>query len=163
MQRIYSQLSENMDLYKMAMSFILTTRGIPQIYYGTEIAMTSTGDHGELRKDFPGGWPGDKMDAFNGIRLSSEQREAQNFMRELLNWRKSSSAISKGSLVHYPVKNGVYVYFRSYENDLVMVMMNHNKRSIRIDPDRFNEVLAKKQHGVSVFDNKVYDLSLIHI
>ena len=159
MQRIYSQLSENMDLYKIAMSFILTTRGIPQIYYGAEIAMTSTRDHGELRKDFPGGWAGDKIDAFNGIRLSGEQREAQNFMRDLLNWRKSSSAIGKGSLVHYPVKNGVYVYFRLYENDLVMVMMNNNKRSIRIDPSRFNEVLAEKNQGISVLDNRVYDLT----
>jgi len=159
MQRIYSQLSENMDLYKIAMSFILTTRGIPQIYYGAEIAMTSTRDHGELRKDFPGGWAGDKIDAFNGIRLSGEQREAQNFMRDLLNWRKSSSAIGKGSLVHYPVKNGVYVYFRLYENDLVMVMMNNNKRSIRIDPGRFNEVLAEKNQGISVLDNRVFDLT----
>jgi len=159
MQRIYSQLSENMDLYKMAMSFILTTRGIPQIYYGAEIAMTSTRDHGELRKDFPGGWAGDKIDAFNGIRLSGEQREAQNFMRDLLNWRKSSLAIGKGSLVHYPVKNGVYVYFRLYENDLVMVMMNNNKRSIRIDPGHFNEVLAEKNQGISVLDNRVYDLT----
>ena len=159
MQRIYSQLSENMDLYKMAMSFILTTRGIPQIYYGAEIAMTSTRDHGELRKDFPGGWAGDKIDAFNGIRLSGEQREAQNFMRDLLNWRKSSSAIGKGSLVHYPVKNGVYVYFRLYENDLVMVMMNNNKRSIRIDPGHFNEVLAEKNQGISVLDNRVFDLT----
>ena len=159
MQRIYSQLSENMDLYKIAMSFILTTRGIPQIYYGAEIAMTSTRDHGELRKDFPGGWAGDKIDAFNGIRLSGEQREAQNFMRDLLNWRKSSSAIGKGSLVHYPVKNGVYVYFRLYENDLVMVMMNNNKRSIRIDPGHFNEVLAEKNQGISVLDNREYDLT----
>ncbi len=159
MQRIYSQLSENMDLYKMAMSFILTTRGIPQIYYGAEIAMTSTRDHGELRKDFPGGWAGDKIDAFNGIRLSGEQREAQNFMRDLLNWRKSSLAIGKGSLVHYPVKNGVYVYFRLYENDLVMVMMNNNKRSIRIEPGRFNEVLAEKNQGISVLDNRVFDLT----
>ncbi len=159
MQRIYSQLSENMDLYKMAMSFILTTRGIPQIYYGTEIAMTSTGDHGELRKDFPGGWAGDKIDAFNAIRLSGKQMEAQNFMRDLLNWRKSSSAIGKGSLVHYPVKNGAYVYFRLYENDLVMVMMNNNKRSIRIDPGRFNEVLAEKHQGISVLDNRVYNLT----
>ena len=103
------------------MSFILNSRGIPLIYYGTEISMTSTRDHGELRKDFPGGWSGDKMDVFNEIRLSSEQREAQNFMRELLNWRKSSSAIGKGSLVHYPVKNRVYVYFWSYKIEFIYI------------------------------------------
>ena len=63
MKRIYSQLNEQMDLYKMAMIIISTVRGIPQIYYGTEIAMSSIDDHGALRKDFPGGWPGDKVNA----------------------------------------------------------------------------------------------------
>ena len=80
-------------------------------------------------------------------------------MRKLLNWRKSNSAIGKGNLVHYPVKNGVYIYFRSYENDLVMVMINNNKRSRKIDPNRFNEVISEKKQGISVLDNKVYDLT----
>ena len=65
MQRIYSVLNERLDLLKMAISFIATTRGIPQIYAGTEIAMPSTEDHGELRKDFPGGWENDKINAFD--------------------------------------------------------------------------------------------------
>ena len=75
MQRIFSQLDERLDLLKMALSFIATTRGIPQIYAGTEIAMPSTEDHGELRKDFPGGWEDDKVNAFDDIGLSSTQIE----------------------------------------------------------------------------------------
>ena len=159
MKRIYSQLDGNMDLYKMAMSFILTTRGIPQVYYGTEIAMTSTADHGELRKDFPGGWPGDKIDAFKGNKLSKKQIEAQKFMKKLLNWRKSSLAIGKGTLFHYPVKNGVYVYFRLYKNDLVMVMINNNVKSQSINLNRFGEILVEKEKGISILEGKTYDLT----
>ncbi len=159
MQRIFSQLNEDMDLYKMAMSFILTTRGIPQIYYGTEIAMKSTGDHGELRKDFPGGWQSDKVDAFSGKGLKREERDAQNFLRTLLNWRKTSSAIGKGKLLHYPVKDGLYVYFRSYENDLVMVIMNNNQSSKNIDLKRFSEILFKRERAINIINNKAYKLS----
>ena len=159
MQRIFSQLNEDMDLYKMAMSFILTTRGIPQIYYGTEIAMKSTGDHGELRKDFPGGWQSDKVDAFSGKGLKREERDAQNFLRTLLNWRKTSSAIGKGKLLHYPVKDGLYVYFRSYENDLVMVIMNNNQSSKNIDLKRFSEILLNRERAINIINNKAYKLS----
>ena len=159
MQRIFSQLNEDMDLYKMAMSFILTTRGIPQIYYGTEIAMKSTGDHGELRKDFPGGWQSDKVDAFSGKGLKSEERDAQKFLRRLLNWRKTSSAIGKGKLLHYPVKDGLYVYFRSYEDDLVMVIMNNNQSSKNIDLKRFSEILLKRERAINIINNRAYKLS----
>ena len=159
MKRIYSQLNEQMDLYKMAMTIIITVRGIPQIYYGTEIAMSSTGDHGALRKDFPGGWPGDKVNAFTGRSLNKKELEAQNFIRKLLNWRKENIAITMGNMIHYPVKNGIYVYFRSYNEALVMVIINNNKKSKRIDPNRFNEVIAEKKQGISILDNKVYDLT----
>ena len=159
MKRIYSQLNEQMDLYKMAMTIINTIRGIPQIYYGTEIAMSSTGDHGALRKDFPGGWPGDKVNAFTGRSLNKKELEAQNFIRKLLNWRKENIAITMGKMIHYPVENGIYVYFRSYNEALVMVIINNNKRSKTIDPDRFNEVIAEKKQGISILDNKVYDLT----
>ena len=159
MKRIYSQLNEQMDLYKMAMTIINTVRGIPQIYYGTEIAMSSTGDHGALRKDFPGGWPSDKVNAFTGRSLNKKELEAQNFIRKLLNWRKENIAITMGNMIHYPVENGIYVYFRSYSEALVMVIINNNKRSKTIDPDRFNEVIAEKKQGISILDNKVYDLT----
>ena len=161
MKRIYSQLNEQMDLYKMAMIIISTVRGIPQIYYGTEIAMSSIDDHGALRKDFPGGWPGDKVNAFTGKSLNNKELEAQDFLRKLLNWRKENTAVTLGNMIHYPVDNGIYVYFRNYNESLVMVIINNNKRSKTIDPDRFYEILAEKKHGISILDDKIYDLTRI--
>ena len=159
MIRIYSELNENMDLYKMAMTFISTVRGIPQIYYGTEIAMTSTEDHGQLRKDFPGGWPNDRVNAFIDMGLKSNQLEAKRFLKKLLNWRKNNAAIIKGNMIHYPVRDGVYIYFRKYKNDLVMVAMNNNERKMRIDPQSFYEVIKDRKSGKDIFNDKIYKLS----
>ena len=158
MERIYSQLNNNIDLYKMAMSFILTTRGIPQIYYGTEIIMESTADHGELRRDFPGGWKGDKVNAFSRKGLSNKEIEAQKYLKTLLNWRKKSLAITNGKLIHYPPKDGVYVYFRLFDNELVMVLINNNKNKTRVDLERFYEVLKNNKNGTSVINNTKYNL-----
>ena len=98
MSRVYTQLNEDYDAWKMAMVFLATTRGTPQIYYGTEILMANreSEDHGLIRSDFPGGWPGDKVNAFTGKGLTRQQREAQQFMRELLNWRKTQPVIASG-------------------------------------------------------------------
>jgi len=158
MKRIYSQLNHDIDLYKMAMSIILTTRGIPQIYYGTEIIMKSTDDHGELRKDFPGGWEGDEVNAFTGKLLNIDQAEAQRFLKTLLNWRKNTLSITKGRLIHYPPKDGVYVYFRIYGDELAMVLVNNNQEPKNINIKRFDEILGKRQRAKSVINSLDYDL-----
>ena len=159
MARIYSLLNERMDLYKMAMSIICTIRGIPQIYYGTEIAMASTDDHGELRKDFPGGWPNDDKNAFTGHGLNERELDAQNYLKKLLNWRKNNLAIAKGDLIHYPVQDGIYIYFRRYENDMVMVIINNNDRAKTVYPDHFNETIKGRTKGVNIINDRLHYLS----
>ena len=161
MQRTFSLLNERLDLYKMALSFIATTRGIPQVYAGTEIAMPSTEDHGELRRDFPGGWKGDKANVFKDIGLTTIQIDAKNFTRKLLNWRKSSKPVANGKLVHYPVTNGIYVYFRIYKNETLMVVMNNNNNVGILNLDIFRETITNKNNGIDVISGKNYNLSKI--
>ena len=132
---------------------------ISQVYYGTEIAMASTGDHGELRRDFPGGWPGDEVNAFTGNGLNEKEFDAQNFLKRLLNWRKHNLAVSMGDLVHYPVEDGIYVYFRRYEKEMVMVIINNNDRPKTIYPDHFNETIKGRTKGVNIMNDRVYYLS----
>jgi len=158
MQRIFSQLNERLDLLKMALSFIATTRGIPQIYAGTEIAMSSTEDHGELRKDFPGGWKGDKVNVFEDIGLSSLQIETKSFVKNLLNWRRSSKAVAHGKLIHYPVINGIYVYFRTYQKDKLMVIMNNKENKEMLNLDIYRETFENKNYGVDIISGKKYNL-----
>ena len=158
MQRIFSLMGENMDLYKMALSIILTTRGIPCIFYGTEIAMSSTENHGELRKDFPGGWENDSKNVFYDFGLNAIESEAKNFMKTLLNWRKSSDAIGKGKLIHFPVTDGLYVYFRNYKEDIVMVAVNNLDQREDLDPELYKDVIGGKKKAIEIFDERAYSL-----
>ncbi len=118
MSRFYMQVGMDVDLFKLGITYILTTRGIPQIFYGTEILMThkESNSHGHIRKDFPGGWEGDKVNAFTGKGLLKKEIEVQNFFKKLLNWRKGNPVIHTGKLTHFAPENGVYVFFR-YNND----------------------------------------------
>lgn len=143
MNRIMPQLQNNEALFMMALKFLITTRGIPQIFYGTELGMTDNGggDHGILRADFPGGWDDDLVNAFTGQGLSAKQRRIQQSLRYLLNWRKQSSAITAGKLTQYAPQQGVYVYFRHSETQTVMVVLNKNKTSFDLPLARFEQML----------------------
>lgn len=117
--RIFSLVKENIDLYKMALTYVLTAKRIPQLFYGTEALMTSPteGRHdGVVRSDFPGGFANSAANAFTGKGLSEPQRQAQQFVRTLLNYRKQSPALQSGDLLHFVPQDGVYVQFRCVLN-----------------------------------------------
>jgi len=132
--RFFSKIDNDINKFKLAMAFIMTTRGIPQIYYGTEVLMTGEEHkgHGDIRKDFPGGWDGDDKDAFTKEGRTVEQNEAFNFLKRLLNWRKSNPVIQFGKLTHYIPEDGVYVYFKTLNNSTVMVMLNNSSEKKRL-------------------------------
>jgi glycosidase len=161
MSRIYTQLDENFALYKMAMSYLLTTRGIPQVFYGTEILMSNLGtdDHGVIRTDFPGGWSGDKSNAFTGKGLTSEQLSAQQYMKKLLNWRKTSKAIHKGTLIHFAPKEGIYVYFRNFEDETIMVVMNKNKEDFMLNSKYYDSIIKDNKLATDVISQKTFSLN----
>lgn len=118
--RIFSLVKENIDLYKMALTYILTAKRIPQLFYGTEVLMTSPteGRHdGVVRSDFPGGFANSATNAFTGKGLSEPQRQAQQFIRTLLNYRKQSPALQSGDLLHFVPQDGIYVQFSCLLND----------------------------------------------
>lgn len=160
MSRIYTQLDEDYDLYKMAMAYLLTTRGIPQVYYGTEILMKNPGtdDHGVIRSDFPGGWEGDEANAFTGNGLEEQAKEAQDYMRKLLNWRKDTEAIHTGELKHFAPREGVYVYFRYTDDQKVMVVMNPGE-SRQLALETYQEELANVRKAKDVVSEEIFDLS----
>ncbi|MGB3591718.1 MAG: glycoside hydrolase family 13 protein [Nonlabens sp.] len=147
----------NLEKYKLAMTFLLTTRGIPQIYYGDEIGMGGNRDtdgDGDIRRDFPGGWAGDKQNAFRDP--TDEQKAYQDFTRKLLNYRKQSTAIHNGKLLHYVPENNCYVYFRYNEQERVMVIINNSTQTRTLDLNRFAEGLDNRNSGVDVLtDRKV--------
>jgi len=159
-QRYNYLLNGDLAKFKMAMSFIMTTRGIPQIYYGTEIGMTGNKDKGDgdVRRDFPGGWPGDSINAFNANERTAVQNEYFNYLSKLLNWRKSKTVIHIGLLTHYVPENDVYVYFRYNENEKIMVILNNNETEQLLRTDRYAESMENKTTGTDVMTGKTFDL-----
>ncbi len=139
--------AENLTRYKQAITFLLTTRGIPQIYYGTEILMTGDkgkGD-GDLRMDFPGGWQDDTTENFTANGRTAMQNEAFDFTRKLLNWRKGNEVLGKGTLKHYSIQNGTYVYERKYNGRSVVVMMNGTGQAQTLNLTPYREILPQAE------------------
>lgn len=154
------EMAKNLKRYKQAMVFLLTTRGLPQIYYGTEILMTGDkgkGD-GDLRKDFPGGWQGDTRNCFAKNGRTALENEAFEFTRQLLNWRKGNQVIGKGSLKHYSIQNGVYVYQREFNGKSVVIIMNGTDDSKELDLAPYQEILPR-ENALDVLTGKNVNLS----
>jgi glycosidase len=159
--RIFTKLGEDFDKYKIAMTIIATVRGIPQIYYGTEILMA--GDerdgHGHIREDFPGGWENDSKNAFIERGRTKQQNDAFSFMSTLFNWRKNKEVIHTGKLTQYIPQEGVYVYFRHNDKESIMVVINKEDKENVIDLSRFDERIKNYTKGKSIFDGTVYNLN----
>lgn len=134
---------KNLGAWKQGVAFLLTTRGIPQIYYGTELLMH--GDKkktdGDVRKDVPGGFPGDKINVFTREGRTKLQNEAIDFMSKVANWRKGNKVISEGSLKHFMPENGMYVYERRLGDKRAVVIMNGTDRQLSVDMSIYREIL----------------------
>ena len=156
-ERIWEVLDGNVADFKRVFSILMTTRGIPQMYYGTEIMMRGEkrkGD-GDIRRDFPGGWQGDGMNAFTAAGRTKEQNEVFDFVKKLLNWRKVNPVIHTGAMKHFIPENGVYVYFRYNEDKKVMVVLNNSDgESKTLDTKRFAEILGDCDAGVDVISGE---------
>jgi len=151
MSRIYTRLDEDYDKWKMAMTLFFTTRGTLQFYYGTEILMNNPGtdDHGVIRSDFPGGWEGDAVNAFTGEGLTSQQKEAQQFIADLAHLRRQSCALNMGEMLHYIPLGEVYVYFKSFGDEHKMIVLNRNDEEVELGLERFQQGLE----GFTRLDN----------
>lgn len=159
--RLNEAYKNDFKKYQMAMTLIATVRGIPQIYYGSEIGMAGDkgkGD-GDIRRDFPGGWNGDTNNAFNKAGRTEEQNKFYDFTAKLLNWRKTKDVIHFGKTTHYVPENNVYVYFRYNENESVMVVVNNNAEKQTFKTNRFAENIKNYQSGKDIFTETTFDLN----
>ncbi|MGZ8517465.1 MAG: glycoside hydrolase family 13 protein [Chitinophagaceae bacterium] len=141
LDRIYSIIGEDFSKYKMAMNWLLTLRGIPQLYYGTEILMKNFKNptDAEVRKDFPGGWKEDVVNKFAKEGRTSQEQEAFAYLSALANFRKTSSAITKGKLMQYVPRDGLYAYFRYDNKQTIMAITNTGDKTIRPDWNYYSE------------------------
>nr|WP_246073359.1 glycoside hydrolase family 13 protein [Formosa sediminum] len=143
MDRVFTQLNEDVVNTKMALSYMFLMPRIVQVYYGTEILMQNTkkpDDHGLIRSDFPGGWTADPVNAFEGSGLTAAQKNMQQFVGSLLRYRKKSLAIHKGKTIHFAPKDNIYVLSRSATEETVVLILNKNETSFTLHLNRFKEL-----------------------
>lgn len=161
MSRIYTQLGEDPARWRIAMTLLATLRGIPQVFYGTEILMANPGtdSHGVIRSDFPGGWGEAAPNAFTGAGLSPAAAEAQRFLRALLTWRRSASAVHRGALTHYLPRDGHYVFFRHDGEQGLLVAVNRDDEPVRLGIERFAESIGAATHARDVLSGQRFALA----
>ncbi len=170
----FNEICPSLNDYKLALTLISTCRGIPQIYYGSEIGMAGKKEVGDadIRQDFPGGWPSDSLNAFqaednkettgfqrNVPGRNAEQEAYHAFTKKVLNYRKNSDVIHSGKMVHFIPENNVYVYFRIHDNKVVMVILNNSKTAQSINPARFNEAYYGHSTGTDVLSEQTFELN----
>ena len=159
MSRFYSMVKEDMDKYKSGMALLLTMRGIPQLYYGTEILMKNYSDpDGLVRSDYPGGWAGDAADKFKASGRTPQENEAWNYVSKLANYRKNSPALQTGKMMQFVPEDGLYIYFRYVTGANgardVMVILNSEEKAKVLNTSRFEERMKNTSSAVNVISGE---------
>ena len=152
-----------LNRYKQGIAFLLTTRGIPQIYYGTELLFKATKQQGDgaIRIDMPGGFPGDTRSVFTREGRTAEENEAWDYMHSILQWRKGSKAIAEGKLIQYaPLREhgDCYVYARIKDDSTVLVVLGGSDRDVDIDLSRYSDVIGDYTAGKDVVTGEVHSM-----
>ena len=161
LDRIYSVVGEDWNKLKWGLNWLYTLRGIPELYYGTEILMKNTKNptDAEVRYDFPGGWAGDPVNKFTAAGRTDKENEAFNYISKLLHFRKTSSAIATGKTMQYVVNNDIYIYFRYDDKQTVMVITNAGDKEVQMDWYRYSERVKGFTKMRNVITNEVQHLN----
>lgn len=157
--RFFNTVDKDPNKFKLGLAFLLTTRGTPQLYYATELMMDGdASSHPDIRRDFPGGWSGDKANAFTREGRTAEQNAIFDYTKKLLNWRKGNPVFQRGRLVHYVPENNVYVYFRIKDSKRVMVVLNGSEKEVNLNTSRFKENMTGATKAMDVISGKTIDI-----
>ena len=137
---------------KQAMALLLTINRIPQVYYGTEVLMNGTKaiTDGYVRCDYPGGWTGDKHNAFTAEGRTKAENDMFNWMSRLLHWRQGNEVITKGSQTQFCTHKGIYVIARQYNGKNVMTIINGKREANELDVKRYAEIIGNAEKAIDV-------------
>jgi glycosidase len=151
--RLAWMLKGSIAKQKMAMALLATMRGIPQLYYGSEVMLQNAAvqGHGEERLDMPGGWSGDARSIFTHDGRTKAESEMLGYVARLFTWRKTAAVVHTGGMKHFlPINNNVYAYFRYSDAECVMTIINNTRQPHNVEWERYAEVLAHFSHGYDI-------------
>ncbi len=146
---------------KQAMALLMTINRIPQLYYGTEIMMNGTKKvtDGNVRKDFPGGFPGDDHSAFTKEGRTKVEQQMFSWLSRLLHWRKDNPLITKGKQIQFIPYNGIYVIARQYQGRTSLTILNGTTKPAVMEVKRYAEVIGQTKRAKDILTNRYYDLT----
>jgi len=155
----------NVDMLKQAYALLLTTRRIPQLYYGTEVLMngTKTVTDGNVRKDFIGGFPGDTRSAFTREGRTADENDMFDWLSRLLHWRQGNKVISEGSMIQFMPHNGIYAFARQKDGKTVLTILNGTTKTEMFDVKRYAEVIGSAKQGRDILTDRVINLDVDNI
>ena len=148
-------------MLKQALALLMTVRRIPQLYYGTEIMMNGTKEvtDGNVRKDFPGGFPGDSRNAFTREGRTKAEQQMFQWTSRLLHWRQGNPVISKGTMTQFIPFNGIYVIARQYKGKTALTILNGTTKAAKMEVKRYAEVIGNTKRAKDILTGRYVDLS----
>ena len=148
-------------MLKQALALLMTVRRIPQLYYGTEILMNGTKEvtDGHVRKDFPGGFPGDDHNAFTREGRTKAEQQMFSWLSRLLHWRQGNQVITKGSMTQFIPFNGIYVIARQYKGKTALTVLNGTTKPSKMDVKRYAEVIGGTKRAKDILTGRYFDLT----
>ena len=159
MSRYSNAVGRDPKLFKMGLAMLAVVRGFPQYYYGDEIMLFGEADSYEgCRHRFPGGWKSDAYNAFDLENQNAQDKDIFNYLSTILNYRKNSSALTKGKMIQFIPRDGIYLFFRIADDDMVMVVVNNNNDDTNVDMTRFNEMDIIGKTAKNIVTNKIFKL-----
>ena len=141
---------------KQALALLLTINRIPQLYYGTEVLMNGTKEvtDGNVRCDFPGGFVGDKHNAFTAEGRTKAENAMFNWLSKLLKWRRNNMVITKGKQIQFIPYKGVYVIARQWNDQTILTILNGTSQPVTLPLDRYAEVIGNHQEAKDVISGR---------
>ena len=141
---------------KQALALLLTIKRIPQLYYGTEVLMNGTKEvtDGNVRCDFPGGFAGDKHNAFTAEGRTKAENAMFNWLSKLLKWRRNNMVITKGKQIQFIPYKGVYVIARQWNDQTILTILNGTSQPVTLPLDRYAEVIGNHQEAKDVISGR---------
>jgi len=157
-QRAMYSANGNVEQFKLAIGLLLTTRGIPQLLYGTEIGMKGERDHGRLRMDFLGGFPNDDRNTFSSNGRNENENEIFDYVKKILELRKNYHSLSEGKFIHFIPEDEVYFYFKILNDEKILCIANNNKNDKKINLFQTKDILNGQNQLINLFNNKKINL-----
>lgn len=152
--RYYGMIGKDFRKYRLGLTLLYTLRGIPCLYYGTEVLMESTDGHGKIRQDFPGGWAGDREDYFSASGRTGEVARAHELVRQLNRLRAEHPALSIGKLIQFAPAKGAYAYARLLEDDRFLILVNASSQPVSFDPKQLAEIIRDRTTAVNALSGE---------